>query len=150
MAWNLSRATSAACSRRLAMRTHSGTFSYSMPSHFLPKQLDEQVAKLQFRALWEHELVALVKTQVKALDFKRNYGFVKRGADEIGQLSSTLSSRAFPKLFPRYPTPIEYGTPTPSTRKGASCLLRRRQLRQHVIGSQQFAYQGDAQRQQLR
>ena len=47
--------------------------------YLLPKQLDEQVAKLQFRALWEHELVALIGAQVKALVFKRNYGLVKRG-----------------------------------------------------------------------
>ena len=36
----------------------------------LPKQLGEQVAKLQVRALWECEFMALVMAQVKALDFK--------------------------------------------------------------------------------
>ena len=47
----------------------------------LPKQLGEQVAKLQVRALWELEFVALVRVQVKPLDFKRNYGIVKRSCD---------------------------------------------------------------------
>ena len=41
---------------------------------FLQKQLDEQVAKFHFRDLWEREFMALVRAQVKALDFKRNYG----------------------------------------------------------------------------
>ena len=36
--------------------------------YLLPKQFDEQVAKLHFRALWEHEFMALVGAQVKALD----------------------------------------------------------------------------------
>ena len=36
----------------------------------LPKQLGEQVAKLQVRALWEREFMALVRAHVKALDFK--------------------------------------------------------------------------------
>ena len=40
--------------------------------YLLPKQLDEQVSKLHLRALWEHEFMALVRTQVRALDFKRN------------------------------------------------------------------------------
>ena len=44
MAWDLSRATSAACSRRLAMRTRSGTFSSSMASHSGPlEQFDVSV-----------------------------------------------------------------------------------------------------------
>ena len=38
--------------------------------YLLPKQRDEQVAKLHFRAFWEQEFMALVKTQVKTLDFK--------------------------------------------------------------------------------
>ena len=37
----------------------------------LQKQLDEQVAKLHIRALWECEFVALFRAQVKVLDFKR-------------------------------------------------------------------------------
>ena len=40
--------------------------------YLLQKQLNEQVAKLHFRALWEHKFMALVRTQVKALVFKRN------------------------------------------------------------------------------
>ena len=47
----------------------------------LPKQLGEQVAKLQVRALWEREFMALVRAQVKALGFKRNDGIVKRSCD---------------------------------------------------------------------
>ena len=49
--------------------------------YLLPKQLGEQVAKLQVRALWEREFMALVRAQVKALDFKRSYGIVKRSLD---------------------------------------------------------------------
>ena len=47
----------------------------------LPKQLGEQAAKLQVRALWEREFMALVRAQVKAVDFKRNYGIAKRSYD---------------------------------------------------------------------
>ena len=52
----------------------------------LPKQLGEQVAKLQVRALWECEFMAHVILQVKALDFrlldfKRNCGIVERSRD---------------------------------------------------------------------
>ena len=36
--------------------------------YLLPKQLDEQVVKLHFRAFWEHKFMALVRAQVKALD----------------------------------------------------------------------------------
>ena len=62
--------------------------------NLLPKQLDEQVPKLQFRALWEHELVALIGAQVKALVFKRNYGLVKRGRDLLQRIFSFSDAHA--------------------------------------------------------
>ena len=62
--------------------------------YLLPKQLDEQVVKFQFRALWEHELVALVGAQVKALIFKRNYGLVKRGRDLLRRIFSFSDAHA--------------------------------------------------------
>ena len=40
--------------------------------------------------------------------------------------------------------------PTPSTHDRASCLLHWRQLRRHVLGSQQVAFQEDAQQPQFR
>ena len=62
--------------------------------YLLPKQLDEQVAKLQFRALWEHELVALVRTQVEVFVFKRSYGLVKRGRDLLQRAFSFSDAHA--------------------------------------------------------
>ena len=64
--------------------------------YLLQKLLDEQVAKLHFRALWEHEFTALVRTQVKALVFKRNYGLVKGSRfapDAIVPVSGTGQQR---------------------------------------------------------
>ena len=55
--------------------------------YLLPKQLDEQVPKLFFGALWEHELVALIGAQVKALVFLRNYGLAKRGRDLLQRVT---------------------------------------------------------------
>ena len=34
--------------------------------YLLPKQLDEQVVKLHFRALWEHKFLVLVRAQVNS------------------------------------------------------------------------------------
>ena len=62
--------------------------------YLLPKQLDEQVAKLQFRALWEHELVALGRTQVEVFVFKRSCGLVKRGRDLLQRAFSFSDAHA--------------------------------------------------------
>ena len=50
--------------------------------YLLQKQLDEQVAKLQFLTLWVHEFMALDSDAFEiALVFKRNYGLLKMGRD---------------------------------------------------------------------
>ena len=80
----------------------------------LPKQLGEQVAKLQVRALWECEFMAHVMAQVRALDFKlwisRGITVLSRGAaicsqcDRAGFRPTTTmptSSRMCSPLFSR-------------------------------------------------
>ena len=62
--------------------------------YLLLEQLDEQVPRFRFRALWEHELVALIGAQLKALVFERNYGLVKRGRDLLQRIFSFSDAHA--------------------------------------------------------
>ena len=77
-----------------SFRCWQKTATYKNEVCLLPKQFDDQVAKLHFPSSLETRVEALVRAQVKALDFKRNYGLMKRDPDLLQRTFSFSDAHA--------------------------------------------------------